>query len=1462
MIKVNEATYESVRDVFIIDLGLSNRAKNCLLRSGIFTVGQLLEATREELIKIPNMGTGSLTEIETRLVQLIGQDNICAEEVPDENVFEPSKRPILDSDNELLNDIPIEKLGLSARAKHGLAHEGVKFIGQLRDIYETDLYHIQGMGSGSIKEIIDAVERFMSKPVYSYATLDNIDLLDEGFFETEEFSGLVEDKIKGMFELKEDNSMSFFDIWNGLGASIPEDVIRSELDKLTAKGVISLSDDSYHFEYPSIVDAIRVLPEKYQDVISLKLQGKKYAEIAEQYGVTRSRAQQMAAKGMTAVFKGAKGIVPVKRVKEDEDKLLFQTYDISVGEWVTNLKKPEHAYRYLAMRYKRGERPLPGSKPVSSSSRGTSTPKATVKKASINNGTLEDFLEYYRSLAGVQRDVILYTEEEPYVKAVTKLCKRINREITKKKYISDIRITEQEYSMLRGYLHYAVKMLNKTGVAPDDAMFAAAMINVAIKAYREGNFWGNFFKEIQLNPNTNHQRNIGVKFYDVLEKYDLARVDAGEYVQNILLHCFVSDYYANSYFDFLFNFYRIDLDRDISRLDTDTMRALMDSICSEENVGRTYMLVQHIGQAMAANRRGATIRIRNHMKLLDKFFWDDSFEINTTHRLNNLMQKWARSSAEVISEMETFSTGRRRGAKRFAAPFIAFDDESRECVLTIPAQSIKRYDTEEIFWKASGAINRKFDVELSESVIGYKVHESMWDIPMSLALSDIQLELMTAEGEVIKRFPIKGADVRFFDDEGYPVNAKNIKVGEVVSISKENTEIKSSALYDTDIIDGMLISFFHFEFEDILRMPNGKVVIVGKPEITNSIAGKGRIEGAACQLNDTKYDLYGKVPYLVLRMKEEKFNGTAVTINGRRHRLGDLDFESFTIDDRTGDSGYYVDLGSYLGERDDLYRISVDIPGGATPHWEFVYIKGFEVSFEEAPYVFEPRGTVVFADHIEINDINESCEREPGVNGFKFEINDIGRNLAFNTTVGDKTVDISVPVPAFFIRNADGEWDSRIPTPVWHADLPDVIDLSVPHHNIKLYMDDVLSDSGDTEREITYRKNQGDDHILCDITKFKSYLSGDDIARQLRMRFGDVDMNLMTIIIHSKVISLQIIGDYDANEMIVNADISGKAAYYVDIHKAGELIIEKAPLLNGTAKISHEIGNGIYEVEVFELVEDESGFGGEDYYSIGLYNQEMINPYDMTDRSFRIIQIEGAENTSEILPLKLRFNVLDLKRTDDNHLYNGTMVVKKSFYKGSEIAALPVTVRFDDLSQPNYAWISFVDDEYGDEMDFLYDTRKQGILQEENLSLKPMVCYRRYTFLNDEEHIYHIDFIDEHYSSDYDELSEMIEYPENDTKIHFRENRFDSKRNRFELKSNSRNVRIYSSDLIFIGDAPLQSKTKICLRDARINTLNEITKMTKADLAKRSSANIQIIRDIEKALLQYGMAFRKMEGEE
>lgn len=72
VVVVEETTPKPVQPLLpdtrpIHELDLSIRSENCLLRGGITTVGELLQRSRDDLLKIRNLGRKSLTEIEEKL---------------------------------------------------------------------------------------------------------------------------------------------------------------------------------------------------------------------------------------------------------------------------------------------------------------------------------------------------------------------------------------------------------------------------------------------------------------------------------------------------------------------------------------------------------------------------------------------------------------------------------------------------------------------------------------------------------------------------------------------------------------------------------------------------------------------------------------------------------------------------------------------------------------------------------------------------------------------------------------------------------------------------------------------------------------------------------------------------------------------------------------------------------------------------------------------------------------------------------------------------------------------------------------------------------------------------------------------------------------------------------------------------------------------------------------------------
>lgn len=86
----------------IHELELSIRSENCLLRGGIQTVGELLQRSREELLKIRNLGKKSLNEIEDRL-KTLGYE-LKKDENPESTASAENQEPEDNNDSEITEE--------------------------------------------------------------------------------------------------------------------------------------------------------------------------------------------------------------------------------------------------------------------------------------------------------------------------------------------------------------------------------------------------------------------------------------------------------------------------------------------------------------------------------------------------------------------------------------------------------------------------------------------------------------------------------------------------------------------------------------------------------------------------------------------------------------------------------------------------------------------------------------------------------------------------------------------------------------------------------------------------------------------------------------------------------------------------------------------------------------------------------------------------------------------------------------------------------------------------------------------------------------------------------------------------------------------------------------------------------------------------------------------------------------
>ena len=132
----------------ITDFELSVRARHCLTKMNIATLGDLLRISEPELLAYKNFGETSLNEIKTMLTQKGLRLGQAAEQPPAEP--EEEEEPAGD---QLLLRKPAAELELSVRARKCLQRLDIQTVGDLTSRTESELLGVKNFGLTSLNEI-------------------------------------------------------------------------------------------------------------------------------------------------------------------------------------------------------------------------------------------------------------------------------------------------------------------------------------------------------------------------------------------------------------------------------------------------------------------------------------------------------------------------------------------------------------------------------------------------------------------------------------------------------------------------------------------------------------------------------------------------------------------------------------------------------------------------------------------------------------------------------------------------------------------------------------------------------------------------------------------------------------------------------------------------------------------------------------------------------------------------------------------------------------------------------------------------------------------------------------------------------------------------------------------------------------------------------------------------------------
>jgi DNA-directed RNA polymerase subunit alpha len=148
------ARRNAVLDIPVTDFELSVRARNCLKKMNIRSLGDLVRTSEPELLSYKNFGETSLKEIKDMLTAKGLRLGQALEEGADfglEPQAEAEPTPSLGEQGVL--GTPIEQVEFSIRARRALQNLGIRTLGELAARSETDLMSCRNFGQTSLNEV-------------------------------------------------------------------------------------------------------------------------------------------------------------------------------------------------------------------------------------------------------------------------------------------------------------------------------------------------------------------------------------------------------------------------------------------------------------------------------------------------------------------------------------------------------------------------------------------------------------------------------------------------------------------------------------------------------------------------------------------------------------------------------------------------------------------------------------------------------------------------------------------------------------------------------------------------------------------------------------------------------------------------------------------------------------------------------------------------------------------------------------------------------------------------------------------------------------------------------------------------------------------------------------------------------------------------------------------------------------
>lgn len=905
---------------------------------------------------------------------------------------------------------------------------------------------------------------------------------------------------------------------------------------------------------------------------------------------------------------------------------------------------------------------------------------------------------------------------EGHSKFIT-LRNRIYQEFPEVTLLCNIEINDEEYDLLCDYFRKKYLELRRNdGKCAEDVLFCVALVQMGIRTY-DGKFWEHI-SELLWHQNgkiipVNQHEWIGGLFTKTMLSFGKPIYRKTEYVNNILMHCFITDSFADKFLDFLYSFYNIDLERDISTDFDEISNYICDSIKNPFGK-RKQLLSKYISLSVRADKRYCKEAIKTILNLIDQAFWNEFYGDFQRTRLIEKFFTWC-NGEKFIKEIQKRKWSDHRKRKQFRTPYLKSFLDTNGFQLVLPSQLISSYiENAKLCWKIEGNKLLNFDCEIEEGYTGKRTKE----IPINLSpmeIFDKYTIYFCVNEKVVRKYYFSETEAVFFSEDGSNVKGTNLGKGLYYAYVTPSSFIKTEGIlnvreragldfYELNLDNGNVISI-----DDRVRYYIGQVPREGLTEdyLLHSMYIKNE---------DQDLKVYYKLPAIILEIEPHQLNGTAMVINDYVAKFADKEVYEIKSEGNCEKRLFYLDLKRVPEIHVGINKILIDFPGTTRQlKFEFAYLPEFSYSFEDAPYFYVNRGTLAVNRVIHKHTIifNKQIEAQQ----YDFQFNTIvNGKLNMKMEINFQQYEVSFDIPVLQYSWDNVQWETKRPYDIWYSELQDTLYIKYPAEKIALTVK-----TTDVEcPSFTFFKNASE-IFQCDLVRIRSYLNENKFVNNIILISEGRERKLLSVIMKSFLRGVTFEIDNEKECVYSNFDIIGKGNYFVDVYCNNEEILEKQAVNAGMNILNLRMNSSKYLVKVYENEGDLFSFD-DDYKFVGEKEVSLVNPLHLTEACFGIDLIVDYEHTQQ-LDLACKYFLFFLQKIGKREY---AAVLAEVFHNTQIHTASKVIVTIPNLNNVSEVYIEFIDAIYGERNAFLYDNYKQCIVEEESSRYSKSKAYRRY----------------------------------------------------------------------------------------------------------------------------------------